>query len=82
MSFEDEDAGPIIAGPIPIDKVIKALVTAKGRGVTHLTRNRVYNMTLFRDGEYVGYVDLLHGELELFEDDEAEGDPESTCRTP
>lgn len=59
------DEGPIIAEPVPIEKVIKALESAREQGVTHVTRNRVYNMTLFREGEYVGFVDLLMGELEM-----------------
>jgi hypothetical protein len=64
------DEGPIIADPVPIEKVIEALQTAQKRGVTHVTRNRVYNMTLFQGEAYVGYVDLLMGELSMNEDDD------------
>lgn len=63
------DDGPYIADLVPIEKVIAALKAARGRGVTHITRNRVYNMTLFKDGEYVGFIDLLMGELSMNEDD-------------
>jgi hypothetical protein len=72
------DNGPIIAGPVPIGKVVEALQTAQARGVTHVTRNRVYNLTLFREGEYVGYLDMLFGDLELFEDDEDDDYSSST----
>ena len=66
MSCEDDEP---ITLRVPIGTVVKSLETAQKRGVTHITRNRVYNMTCLRDGEYVGYVDLLSGELVLFADE-------------
>jgi len=72
MSYEDDDKEPI-SRRVPIGVVIESLETARKRGVTHVTRNRVYNMTCLQDGGYVGYVDLLLGELVLFEDDSIDG---------
>lgn len=62
----DHDSHPL-AKPLPIEDIQKALEVARQKGVTHVIRNRVYNISLLKDGVYVGYVDLLFGELAMLD---------------
>jgi hypothetical protein len=40
-------------------------------GTDMLIRNQVGNLAVERDGEYIGFVDLMFGEVTVFDGDDA-----------